>query len=80
MKVAELEKALIELGVDPLAFSINGARDGEDQLRLENDRGLWYLYYYERGQRHDRGLFYYEEEACTRLYEILKNDSIARRR
>ena len=50
MNVAELEKALIELGVDPLAFSINGPRDGEDQLRLENDRGLWYLYCYERGQ------------------------------
>lgn len=68
MKKEELKIKLQELGVNENVYSLN---DGLkfDAFNVEENYGMWYVFYYERGDRCEERLFLDESDAYKYLYE-----------
>lgn len=64
MTRAELGKALVAAGVSALDFDLNGSASSNGAWVLEDDHGIWRVYYQERGTRYDEQHFLSENEAC----------------
>jgi hypothetical protein len=79
VNIAELQRTLLERGVWPRAFSIDGVGADEEQYRLERDGAVWRTYYYERGNMNAIHEFPDEDEACRYFLEALLNDPTTRR-
>lgn len=60
-------------GVDPDAYSVDGARRNEC-LILEVEPGGWCVYYSERGLRSGEQHFDTEDEACEEMAQMLLRD------
>lgn len=72
MNREELKRRLDELRVNPGFYSLNGELL-PDRLVLYRSYDTWTVFYLdERGNRHDEQIFFSEEEACSYLYERLK--------
>ncbi len=69
MKKAELILKLQELGIQESAYSINEGLKF-DAFNVEEYYGMWYVYYYERGNRCEERLFIEESKA----YKIYMRD------
>jgi hypothetical protein len=79
MKIPELRKTLSDHGVNSRTYSIGENPKDEEQYRLEESKGLWIFYYYERGNRVGEHWFATEEEACSYFLDRLLNDPTTRR-
>jgi hypothetical protein len=71
----ELAQALAAAGVDDREFDLNGSTSSDDAWVLEDDHGIWRVYYQERGKRYDEQHFLSENEAC--LFMLSKLASVA---
>lgn len=70
MTRSELQNRLNAYGVDPSAYSLEGGLPNEAYV-LDHDRGLWSVYYSERGQRTGESVYPTESEACEALLKML---------
>lgn len=70
MKTPELKQRLLEEGCSPLNFSVG--RGGSDVFCLENQNGIWRVFYTERGRDEDP-IFESasEEEACGYYFDYI---------
>ena len=65
-----LRKALIRNRVNPQYYELDGNPEADMAYCLEQQEHTWYVYYTERGERHDEHVFDDENVAC---YYILGN-------
>ena len=74
MDLIELKRKLEELGVNPLYYSLDSGLKS-DALILYKNYSKWEVFYLdERGSRHEKGIFYTEDEACQYfINEFAKN-------
>jgi hypothetical protein len=74
MKKDELLAGLKSLGVSEDAFSLN---DGlkSDAFIVEENYGMWYVFYYEKGERCEERLFIEESKAYQYLFERFVKES-----
>lgn len=67
-----LEIKLRELGVEQSSYSLNNELTADCTI-LYHSYNEWEVFYLdERGERHQKGLFDNEEDACIFLYELFK--------
>ena len=80
MNKEELKKALGHEKIDPRYYSLEGLldRNFDDRFILEKPFTKWFVYYYERGEKHDIHVFTTEDEACKYLLETLVRDPLTR--
>jgi hypothetical protein len=71
----ELAQALAAAGVDEREFDLNGSASIDDAWVLEDDHGIWHVYYQERGKRYDERHFLSENEACLFVLNKLAADA-----
>jgi len=64
MTRAELGKTLVAAGVSALDFDLDGSASSSDAWVLEDDHGIFHVYYQERGKRYDERELLSENEAC----------------
>lgn len=77
MNRAELRETLDADGIRPDAYSLEGGLY-EDRLCIDEDYGVWEVYYVERGKRWNQRRFDTEDEACRYLLDLLRQDRSAR--
>lgn len=58
---------------DLVAF-LEGGTPLKEQLCLSFERGMWEVYYYERGNKNNLHRFLNENDACLFLAEMIIND------
>jgi hypothetical protein len=71
--VVELDR----LGIDRMAYSLDGGLPGEKYC-LEDRRSEWAVYYSERGLRTGERIFATEDAAARYLLGLLRHDPTAR--
>jgi hypothetical protein len=73
MSIEELKDLLKRKNVplDLVAF-LDGGTPLKEQLCLSFERGMWEVYYYERGNKINLHRFLNEDEACMYLIEMIK--------
>ena len=77
MTKAQLKEYLEEHGFNPQTSSLESGLHA-DQYALEENYGVWSVYYKERGVRSGEMTFTNEEEACGYFLEIISNDATTR--
>jgi hypothetical protein len=73
----ELSRTLMELGIRPRSYSLQGGTP-DDRYCLERSSGGWAVYYSERGLRNDEQWFATEDEACQDLLRRVLADPTTR--
>jgi len=71
VNVPELKARLRREGVSPDVYSIDGPLPAYEGLLLEESAGKWRILHFERGMRREMESYAGEEQACTRMYELL---------
>jgi len=56
----------------------DGLPTQSDQWAITNDRGIWQVYYFERGEKRGERLFADEVAACDYLWDKIRNDPTTR--
>ena len=75
MKLPKLVRCLKQLGIHPDAYSIGiGVPEADETYCLVQEKGVWRIYYAERGQRSDEREYASEDKACNAFLELLKCD------
>ena len=69
--------------VDPRSYGLDGAsgvpvQDREERYFLEEGPPGWSVYYWERGLRSGEQFFDTEDEACSRVLDLLLRDRTTR--
>lgn len=72
----ELQAALRERKINPLAYSLDGGLPNE-KYTLEHAGSQWSVYYSERGQKTGERTFDSEDEACRHFLSLLGSDPSA---
>jgi len=65
-----LKRKLIEEKISDKHYSLEGGLP-YDKICLANNKGIWEVYYSERGGKFDLKIFNNEEEACQYFYDWL---------
>ena len=73
MTKTQLEGYLERSGFNPQTYSLEPGFHA-DQYVLEENHGVWSVYYSERGIRLGEKIFNNEEEACDYFLEVLSKD------
>jgi hypothetical protein len=73
-----LKELLEREGIDPSSYSLEGGMPVEAYV-LESGPSSWSVYYSERGLRTGEVTFASEDEACSRMFEMLLRDPTTRR-
>ena len=73
-----LKELLDREGIDPSSYSLEGGMPVEAYV-LEFSPSSWSVYYSERGLRTAEETYASEEEACSRMLEMLLRDPTSRR-
>jgi hypothetical protein len=74
----DLEQRLQRERFRPDAYRLDGSPPANDGFVLGEVHGKWTVSYFERGLTRLLGEFTSEQQACERLYELLKRDSTAK--
>jgi len=76
MNRVELKQRLVDSGVDPDNYLIDGVdppiQRGDGEYTLEPAGNGWVVFQYERGVRYNEHLFDTEDAACEYLWETLR--------
>ncbi len=73
MTRTELQKKLYSQHIRTDAYSLDGTTYDECYI-LDKEDSNWVVYYSERGLKTNKQKFITEDEACSYLYNKLKND------
>ena len=75
MKIEELKILLEKSKITSSSIAIlTSGTPQKEQLCLSFERGMWEVYYYERGNKNNLGRFLNEDDACAYLIKMMKND------
>ena len=78
MSIDRIRDALLAHRIRPDAVSIHGSDSTEGQYRLVRHRGVWSVYYWERGERRQLREFPHESDACAYLLDLVLRDPTTR--
>jgi hypothetical protein len=79
MNKNELRLALINAGVNPRLYSLDGAEKDECLILEQEPLGKWTVYYSERGDKSSVRHFDSENEACEYILAVLLRDPTTRK-
>lgn len=71
MKKNELRDVLIEMGIPPILYNLDGNGRTDERFCLELINNEWRVYFSERGVKTTNEKFSSEEEACQFIYDQL---------
>lgn len=77
MNKSELKLELNKLRINPNSYDLDGGLPSEKYC-LENNYGLWSVYYSEKGNKTDLKEFHLEDDACRFLLSELIDDLTTR--
>ncbi len=77
MNKDELSRILKQEGFRPDAYDLEGG-DQDERYCLGESRGVWSVYYSERGLQSGKRDFGGEKEACEYLLQLLRKDPSTR--
>jgi hypothetical protein len=79
MTLQELKATLTEENVrSDLVYFGDGLPTRSDQWAITNNRGIWLVYYFERGEKCGERWFADEAGACDYLWDQIRNDPTTR--
>jgi hypothetical protein len=82
MNKEELARILKKENIDQRFYSLTGPTDtrvGWDAYVLEENYGIWEVYFYERGHKENIRKFKSESEACEYFLKYILEDSVIKR-
>ncbi|PEN12673.1 hypothetical protein CRI94_14260 [Longibacter salinarum] len=74
MRISELKRRLAKEHFNPNAYSLDGAPSlSDDRFHLEEDGGVFKIFYVERGKKEQLlGAYEDESDACDAFYDLLR--------
>jgi hypothetical protein len=79
MNLQEFKTTLSQENVrSDVVYFGDGLPTQSDQWALTNDRGIWQVYYFARGEKRGERWFADEAAACDYLWDQIRNDPTTR--
>jgi len=79
MNREQLQAKLVDLRIDPTAYSLAGGLPNECLVLNDEKGGIWEVYYSERGQKSGLRVFDSEEIAVQCFLDTILHDSAVKR-